>query len=74
MIYTDGDRKKADEARGYFERAGVVEQITLKTGDALELLSEQKEAVRHYLQRHRQGGLSTRLQMAIPRLRRAAFS
>ncbi|HEV2171923.1 MAG TPA: hypothetical protein VGR71_00065, partial [Nitrospira sp.] len=23
VTYTDGDRKKADEARGYFERAGV---------------------------------------------------
>jgi len=42
VIYTDGDRKKADEARGYFERAGVSERITLKTGDALELLSEEK--------------------------------
>jgi caffeoyl-CoA O-methyltransferase len=42
VIYTDGDRKKADEARGYFDRAGVSERITLKTGDALELLSEEK--------------------------------
>ena len=25
VTYTDGDRKKADEARGYFERAGVAE-------------------------------------------------
>ena len=37
------DRKKADEARGYFDRAGVSKQITLKTGDALELLSEEKQ-------------------------------
>ena len=43
VIYTDGDRKKADEARGYFDRAGVSKQITLKTGDALELLSEEKQ-------------------------------
>ena len=42
VIYTDGDRKKADEARGYFERAGVTDRITIKVGDALELLSEQK--------------------------------
>ncbi len=26
VIYTDGDRKKADEARGYFDRAGVIRQ------------------------------------------------
>ena len=43
VIYTDGDRKKADEARRYFDRAGVTKQITLKTGDALELLSEEKQ-------------------------------
>ena len=40
--YTDGDRKKADEARGYFERAGVSGEINVKIGDALELLSEEK--------------------------------
>lgn len=43
VVYTDGDRKNADEARGYFERAGVANRITIKVGDALELLSEQKQ-------------------------------
>ncbi len=43
VIYTDGDRKNADQARGYFERAGVAGRITIKVGDALELLSEQKQ-------------------------------
>ncbi|HEV2697782.1 MAG TPA: O-methyltransferase [Terriglobales bacterium] len=43
VIYTDGDRKNADEARGYFERAGVAHRINIKVGDALELLSEQKQ-------------------------------
>lgn len=42
VIYTDGDRKNAEEARGYFERAGVAQRITVKVGDALELLSEEK--------------------------------
>ena len=42
VIYTDGDRKNADEARGYFERAGVANRIAVKVGDALELLSEEK--------------------------------
>lgn len=42
VIYTDGDRKKADEARGYFERAGIADRITIKVGDALEFLSEEK--------------------------------
>ena len=43
VIYTDGDRKNAERARGYFARAGVSNRITLHTGDALELLSEQKQ-------------------------------
>lgn len=42
VIYTDGDPKNAEEARGYFERAGVANRITIRIGDALELLSEQK--------------------------------
>jgi caffeoyl-CoA O-methyltransferase len=41
--YTDGDKKNAAQARSYFERAGVAEQITVHTGDAIELLSEQKQ-------------------------------
>lgn len=43
VIYTDSDRKNADQARGYFERAGVSSRITIKIGDALELLSEAKQ-------------------------------
>ena len=41
--YTDGSRKNADEARRYFEQAGVADRIEIHTGDALELLSERKE-------------------------------
>jgi len=43
VIYTDGDRKNANEARGYFERAGVANRVTIKVGDALEHLSEQTQ-------------------------------
>jgi len=43
VIYTDGDRKNAERARGYFQRAGVTSRITVHTGDALEFLSEQKQ-------------------------------
>jgi predicted O-methyltransferase YrrM len=43
VIYTDGDSKNAERARGYFARAGVTNRITLHTGDALEFLSEQKQ-------------------------------
>jgi predicted O-methyltransferase YrrM len=42
VIYTDGDRKNAEQARRNFERAGVAERIQVRTGDALEILSEHK--------------------------------
>ena len=43
VIYTDSDSKNVERARRYFARAGVTKQIELHTGDALEVLSEQKE-------------------------------
>jgi caffeoyl-CoA O-methyltransferase len=43
VIYTDSNRKNADQARRYFDRAGVGKQISVKVGDALELLSEDKQ-------------------------------
>jgi caffeoyl-CoA O-methyltransferase len=43
VIYTDGDPKNAERARDYFARAGVSGRVTLHTGDALEVLSEQKQ-------------------------------
>jgi caffeoyl-CoA O-methyltransferase len=43
VVYTDGDPNNAERARQYFDRAGVTNRITLHTGDALELLSEQKD-------------------------------
>jgi caffeoyl-CoA O-methyltransferase len=43
VIYTDGDPKNAERAHRYFDRAGVSNRIKLHTGDALEVLSEQKE-------------------------------
>ena len=43
VVYTDGDPKSAERARGYFARAGVSGRIKIHTGDALEYLSEQKQ-------------------------------
>src|SRR5258708_38283278 len=39
VFYTDSDPKNADEARGYFRRAGVAERIHVGVGDALEQLA-----------------------------------
>ena len=43
VFYTDSNAKNAEKARGYFKRAGVDKQITVEVGDALELLSEEKQ-------------------------------
>jgi caffeoyl-CoA O-methyltransferase len=43
VVYTDGSPQNAHEARGYFDRAGVTDRVTVKVGDALEVLSEQRE-------------------------------
>ncbi len=42
VVYTDSDPKNAEQARRYFECAGVSSRVEIKIGDALELLSEQK--------------------------------
>jgi caffeoyl-CoA O-methyltransferase len=39
VFYTDCDPKNADEASGYFRRAGVAERIHIGVGDALEQLA-----------------------------------
>src|SRR5258706_6297701 len=43
VVYTDGDPKRAGKARRYFDRAGVSQRITIRLGDALQFLSEEKE-------------------------------
>jgi len=43
VFYTDGDRKNAQQASEYFKSAGVADRISVSVGDALELLSEQKQ-------------------------------
>jgi len=38
VYYTDNDEENAKRARGYFERAGVSEQVRVLTGDAVSLI------------------------------------
>ena len=44
VVYTDGDRKRAEMARSNFDRAGVSQRIVVRVGDALEILSEDKQS------------------------------
>ncbi|MGH9524054.1 MAG: O-methyltransferase [Terriglobales bacterium] len=74
VIYTDGDRKNADEARGYFARAGVADRIEIHTGDALEILSERaKEEFDIVFCDIDKGDYPRALKMAVPRVRKGGL-
>ncbi len=73
VIYTDGDRKKAEEARGYFERAKVANRITVKVGDAIELLSEQTQQFDIIFCDLDKEDYPRALRMALPRLRKGGL-
>jgi caffeoyl-CoA O-methyltransferase len=73
VIYTDGDRKNADEARRYFDRAGVNKQISIKTGDALELLSEEKQQFDIIFNDVDKEAYPRVFKLALPRLRKGGL-
>jgi len=73
VIYTDGDRKNADEARGYFERAKVANRITVKVGDAIEVLSEQTQLFDIIFCDLDKEDYPRALRMALPRLRKGGL-
>lgn len=73
VFYTDGDRKNADQARGYFERAGVASRITMKIGDALELLSEQKQEFDIIFNDVDKEDYPRVFRLALPRLRKGGL-
>ena len=73
VIYTDGSRKNADEARGYFDRAGVASRITIHVGDALELLSEQKQQFDIIFCDLDKEDYPRALRLALPRLRKGGL-
>jgi caffeoyl-CoA O-methyltransferase len=73
VIYTDGDKKNADQARRYFERAGVTKQITIRTGDALEVLSEQKGEFDIIFNDVDKEDYPRVFRLALPRLRRGGL-
>jgi caffeoyl-CoA O-methyltransferase len=73
VIYTDGDPKNADQARRYFQRAGVSDRITLYTGDAIEYLSEQKQLFDIIFNDVDKVDYPRVLRAAIPRLRKGGL-
>jgi predicted O-methyltransferase YrrM len=73
VIYTDGDKKNAEQARGYFERAGVANRIRIHTGDALELLSEQKQEFDIIFNDVDKEDYPRVFRLAVPRLRKGGL-
>jgi caffeoyl-CoA O-methyltransferase len=73
VIYTDGDSNNAARARKYFDRAGVSDRITLKTGDALELLSEEKQQFDVIFNDVDKEDYPRVFRIAIPRLRKGGL-
>jgi caffeoyl-CoA O-methyltransferase len=73
VFYTDGDRKNAAEARGYFERAGVASRINVSTGDALELLSEHKQEFDIIFNDVDKEDYPRVFRLALPRLRKGGL-
>ena len=73
VFYTDGDRKNADQARGYFERAGVASRINIATGDALELLSEHKQEFDIIFNDVDKEDYPRVFRLAVPRLRKGGL-
>jgi len=73
VFYTDGDHKNADEARGFFKRAGVSDRINVQTGDALELISEQKQEFDIVFCDIDKSDYPRALKLALPRLRKGGL-
>ena len=73
VIYTDSNRKNADQARRYFDRAGVGKQISVKVGDALELLSEQKQEYDIIFNDVDKEDYPRVFKLALPRLRKGGL-
>jgi predicted O-methyltransferase YrrM len=73
VTYTDGDPRNAERAGRYFERAGVADRITVYTGDALELMAEQKGEFDIIFIDLDKDDYPRALRLALPRLRKGGL-
>lgn len=73
VIYTDGDPGNADKARRYIKRAKVAENVVIRTGDALEILSEQKTEFDIIFNDIDKEDYPRAFRMAVPRLRKGGL-
>jgi predicted O-methyltransferase YrrM len=73
VFYTDGDPKNAEEARGYFQRAGLASRIRIGVGDALEQFAAQKQEFDIVFNDIDKEGYPRVLDLVRPRLRRGGL-
>jgi predicted O-methyltransferase YrrM len=73
VYYTDSDKKNLDKARRYSERAGVAARVTFKLGDALELLSEEKQSFDIIFNDVDKDDYPRVFRLAVPRLKRGGL-
>jgi predicted O-methyltransferase YrrM len=73
VYYTDSDSKNAEQSKRYFQRAGVADRITIKIGDALELLSEEKQPFDIIFNDVDKEDYPRVFRLAVPRLRKGGL-
>jgi caffeoyl-CoA O-methyltransferase len=73
VYYTDSDPRNAEKARRYFDRAGVSGRVTVKIGDALELLSEEKQPFDIIFNDVDKEDYPRVLRLALPRLKKGGL-
>lgn len=73
VFYTDGNPKNAEDAKNYFERAGVAGRIKIQVGDALALLEKTEgsfDLIFNDVDKHDYPRV---FQLAVPRLRQGGL-
>lgn len=73
VFYSDGDPKNAQEAKGYFARAGVADRIKVLVGNSLELIQQTEgtfDVIFNDVDKHYYPQV---LPLALPRLRRGGL-
>ena len=73
VYYTDGSKENCEQARRYLERAGVANRVTMRVGDALEILSEFKEPFDVIFNDVDKEDYPRVLKLAAPRLRKGGL-
>lgn len=73
IYYTDGDRKNAEAARSYFERAGVAGRIQVLVGNALDLIQEVKGDFDFIFNDVDKEDYPSVFRLAVPRVRRGGL-